>query len=1674
MKKILFCLLLIACFGAEAQVYNNEWIDFDKTYYKFKVGGNGLRRIPQTTLAAAGLGTVPAEHFQLWRNGAEVPIYTSATTGGLGANGYIEFWGQMNDGSPDRALYRDQTHLLNDKWSLQTDTATYFLTVNASGNNLRLTPTVNNVAGNVLPAEPYFIHKVGNYFKNQINSGYAVNVGEYLYSSTYDRGEGWSSTNIGTNATNSFTFTNLFPYTAGPDAKFSIAVSGNATNPRRYRANLNGDSLIGNQINFLNILRDSTTFPATRLATGSAAIAVTNVTNFANDRMVIHQYEITYPRLFNFGGASNFEFILPASGSKYLQITGFDFGSVAPVLYDIANGKRYVGDISSPEMVKIVLEASTQERKLVLVRQEASNITTVTTLESRTFTNYALAANQGDYLIISNPLLFNGPNGTNPVEEYRLYRNSTDGGGHRAKTYLIQDLVDQFAFGIKKHPLAIRNFLMFARDEFSTTPKHVFLIGKPVNYVAARNAESNPAIETLNLVPTFGNPASDIMLSADPGTSNPLTPIGRISVINGQEVKTYLDKVKQFEAAQKLQSPLIADKAWMKNIVHAVGISEPQALAEVDGYMANYKRVISDTLFGGKVTTFTKSSPNSVEQVNAGELDRLFAEGITLLTYFGHSSANTLEFNLNNPDQYNNTGKYPMFIALGCNAGNFFGANRNETLSEKFVLAPQKGSIGFLASSHFGITTYLDIYNSRIYENISVKSYGKSMGEILVNAVSDVFASNTQDDFYARVTCEESILNADPAIRLNPHAKPDYVVEDALVRVSPAFVSVADPTFNFKAKFMNIGKAINVPISREVKRQYPNGTIEVIYKDTIPGIRYADSLQFDIPINALRDKGTNKLTVTIDADGVVNELFENNNSITKEIVVFEDEARPIYPYNLSIVNKQNIKFTASTANALVGIRNYRMEIDTTENFDSPLKASSNQTGPGGIIEFSPSLSFADSTVYYWRVGLVPQSGNINWTNSSFIYIQGSETGFNQSHYFQHKKSVGQGLTLDSVNRTWNYDMVLHSLYVVNTMYPTGGTQDANFSVSVDGNTYIRSACVGRSLVFNVFDGKTFKPWKNVNANGASLFLYGSGSASCATSRNWNFEFSYMSAANRKTIMDFMDIIPVGSYVVVRSFDYNVPGSYSSTWRADTALYGSNNSLYHKLLAAGFTQIDSIDRPRDWSLIYQKGNLNIEPKQTFSQGIFDRITLSADCFVPDNQGKITSPTIGPALQWKKLYWTGQALEANSADQATVNLLGLRMNGVIDTLQTQISPSTQGVDISFVDARIYPYLKLQMKNADTVNHTPNQLRYWRITYSASPEGAVAPNLLFTMKDTFEVGEPINFKLAFKNISDANFDSLKVTATITDRNNVTRIIQLPRTKPLVAGDTVQISFPLDSRQLSGSNSLFLEVNPNDDQPELHHFNNYIFKNFYVTADTLDPLLDVTFDNQHILNGDIVAAKPGINIKLSDNARFNMLDDTSLINVQVRYPNGELRTFHFNSDTLQFIPASTSSGNTASVNFHPYFTEDGDYELIVSGKDKSANQAGRIEYRVSFQVINKAMISNMLNYPNPFTTSTAFVFTITGAEVPQNLKIQILTVTGKIVREITREELGVLRVGRNITEFKWNGTDQFGQPVGNGVYLYRVITNLNGKSLEKYKAPDDKTDRYFNAGYGKMYLMR
>ncbi len=85
--------------------------------------------------------------------------------------------------------------------------------------------------------------------------------------------------------------------------------------------------------------------------------------------------------------------------------------------------------------------------------------------------------------------------------------------------------------------------------------------------------------------------------------------------------------------------------------------------------------------------------------------------------------------------------------------------------------------------------------------------------------------------------------------------------------------------------------------------------------------------------------------------------------------------------------------------------------------------------------------------------------------------------------------------------------------------------------------------------------------------------------------------------------------------------------------------------------------------------------------------------------------------------------------------------------------------------------------------------------------------------------------------------------------------------------------------------------------------------------------------------------------------------------------------------------------------------------------------------------------------------------------------MKIQILTVSGRVVREILQNELGPLLVGTHLTTYVWDGTDEFGSKLANGVYFYKVYARANGQDMSNRSTAADKA---FTESYGKLYIMR
>ncbi|HSK13032.1 MAG TPA: C25 family cysteine peptidase [Phnomibacter sp.] len=1421
-KYILSIITVLAITDHGLAQLNNEWIDHNKTYYKFLVARDGVHRIQRSTLESWGLANVPAEDLQLWRNGGQVPLFTYASSGPLPADGYIEFIGKKNEGRPDRSLYLLPAYQLSDHLSLFTDTAAYFLTVNPGGNNLRFALLDNDLTGNLPTPTPFLLHTVRHDYKRAndnyfVNKGFAVNYGEYVYSSSYDIGEMLSSEEIlpGQATRNrQAIFANMLPAAnTGLNARIRTSWAGTSPESRIVTAHINATQVMSRNIPTFQAFRDSNISVSPSIFNGSSdTVYMANTSANPLNRFVVGFVEIEYPRQTNAANASYFESSLPANnGNTLLQIAAFNHGNTPPVLYNLTTGYRMVGNIDANGNIRFLLPPSTQRQYFVVTTYQGNFFTPVTTGTQKTFTNFSLAANMGDYLIITNKLLL----GDNAVENYRAYRSSAAGGGFNARIYDIEELVDQFAFGIKMHPLSIKNFLRFARQNFSIAPKFCFLIGKGVTYDEFRVNESNVNARRLNLVPTFGYPGSDNLLASNDLTAYPATPIGRLSVINTAEVTTYLEKVKEYEAEQANPSNLQEDRAWMKNVVHVVGANDAGTEQQIRPYMNEYTNIIRDTLFGASVTTFNKFNTTTVGTIENVLLSQLFEKGISLLTYFGHSSATALDYNLDDPNAYNNPGKYPMFLLNGCNAGNFFTfevprLQTPSTISERYVLAQNRGAIGLVASTHFGLVSGLGVYSRGFYRSVGQSAYNQSIGRHIQNSVQ--FMYNTLGtEYQARFHAEQQTLHGDPAVKLNSFDKPDYSIESSNIIIEPSFVSIAETKFDNRIYYYNLGKAVNDSIVIEVKRQfpvssiYPNGFTETVYRQKRKAALFIDSIDVSMPIVSERDKGINLVTITLDADGQVDELSELNNTITRQVVIFENELRPVYPANFAIVNQPNIRLIASTANPLSEPLSYIMEMDTTEFFNSNLKISRVITSGGGIVEIDPGINLVDGRVYYWRLGLQGAGGAapLRWNTASFVYLAGPEIGFNQSHFYQHTKSVGDRIRKDTASRLWKFEPSLNNLFINHSIFPTSGTEDNHFSISVNNNLISTSACVGHSMIFNVFDPLTMRP----------LLLPGDdwGNGLCANNRNpYNYEWDDRTIDNRRKMMEFMDSIPNGAYVVVRKIldQPYANETYADRLKADEQILGAGNSLYQKLKDAGFEALDSFNRPRTYTFIYKKNDPLRFVEYKLSDGLFDRIQININLPTIDTMGIVTSPVFGPASAWKNAEWASTSTDNGDGDRVRIRVKGITATGAETTL-FDVPESQQSIDLAGVSAVQYPNLKLEMLSVDSIKGTPLNLDHWRLYYTPVPEGALAANILFEGKDTLTQGETYNFRIAFKNISTRLFDSLKVRMTVTDKNNVTTEF-VQRRRPLPPGDTIIVNYSLDTWNYPGLNTLYVAVNP------------------------------------------------------------------------------------------------------------------------------------------------------------------------------------------------------------------------------------------------------------------------
>ena len=212
--------------GAFAQ-YGNEWIDYDKTYYKITLAEDKLYRIPFSTLLENNVPTDNASNLKLIYKGEEIPMF-STTNDALMAGDYIEFYGKKNDGTFDTQLFEEPDWQITNRKSSFTDTAAYFLVYDDSSPALRYGNLTNDLSNTPQPKE-FFEHTSYRILNQAFFDGKPTTTalgGLNSYSSNFGQSEGFLSTIINTEQNKDFTVLTPGIYDNGGNATIEVKMIG--------------------------------------------------------------------------------------------------------------------------------------------------------------------------------------------------------------------------------------------------------------------------------------------------------------------------------------------------------------------------------------------------------------------------------------------------------------------------------------------------------------------------------------------------------------------------------------------------------------------------------------------------------------------------------------------------------------------------------------------------------------------------------------------------------------------------------------------------------------------------------------------------------------------------------------------------------------------------------------------------------------------------------------------------------------------------------------------------------------------------------------------------------------------------------------------------------------------------------------------------------------------------------------------------------------------------------------------------------------------------------------------------------------------------------------------------------------------------------------------------------
>ncbi|MEW5800069.1 MAG: C25 family cysteine peptidase [Bacteroidota bacterium] len=475
--------------------------------------------------------------------------------------------------------------------------------------------------------------------------------------------------------------------------------------------------------------------------------------------------------------------------------------------------------------------------------------------------------------------------------------------------------------------------------------------------------------------------------------------------------------------------------------------------------------------------------------------------------------------------------------------------------------------------------------------------------------------------------------------------------------------------------------------------------------------------------------------------------------------------------------------------------------------------------------------------------------------------------------------------------------------------------------------------------------------------------------------------------------------------------------------------GGNNltaAARNALKTIGSAYIDQLSFRDSWSIIGTKGaSIGSVPELYKPQGT-GSATVETTFVREENTGTILTPAFSSFAQLSNLAVNGIIPPGS---QLVTKVLGITPSGGVDTV---LSASNQlSIPLNSFNATAHSSARIMFDLSAFSSQTSPRVYGWNITGLQAVELAVSANSTSISADSVLEGENIQYATRIYNLSAVPAESIVVRLT-SAQSGIKTVLKEEIIPLIPPQDSVTFTYTYDSRSRRGSRTFVLVVDPDETEIEVDENNNSVTTPFFVRSDSIKPRLQISFDGLQIVNGDYVSQRPEIRIVYTDDNPAALLQ-TDTTNFSI-FLNGNKEAFAPGSAELM----NTSTSGRAEIRWTPVL-DDGDNYIEVYVRDIAGNFSDTLN--VFVKVASQFRLLDVFTIPNPFNRSTHFTFNLAGPVIPEEVIIKVYTVAGRLIHEMHQPAI----IGFN--KIFWDGRDKDGDEIGNGLYLYRVIVNHQGK---------------------------